>query len=253
MNEPCAECGKAAQIGFTTAGEPPLRLFYCLPCAKRIASEMDMPSMAAAVAEEERRHKASMFTLYQITPTARHPMAGKLGVEERATGWYAVLDMLGHSGADKQCATRDLAEREVEVIRRYTEQAFDRNVLLRGLRWQSATTGTMWFLSFVHTDVGKFAGACMVGPAPTFSAALSLSHQLKCNPGGEVQGFAIDEAAARVVPRDYCNRVLTRDECEALDRLTSDRLGVEAVHCACGRQITRLGSDRCEVCLHPVD
>ena len=48
-----------------------------------------------------------------------------------------------------------------------------------------------WWLSFADPTlpVGQqFLGVAIV-PAPSFLAAVTVAHQLGCNPGGEVMGF----------------------------------------------------------------
>lgn len=75
--------------------------------------------------------------------------------------------------------------------------------------------GPWWWFSFVDSDTGEFLGGCLVRGI-TAKEALLRSHLLKINPGGE--------AAFQPVPADmpppevYCDRLLTRAECEALDQ-----------------------------------
>lgn len=69
---------------------------------------------------------------------------------------------------------------------------------------------TWWSLSFAD-DTGFLGGALI--DAPSMPAAIARAWELGCNPGGQVlaAGFR-----ARSVPVGYTNRLLTRDEVEAL-------------------------------------
>lgn len=172
-----------------------------------------------------------MIVLYTLSD-AGDGVTGRLGVEQRGAVWFAHLEMNGQPRGSKPCANRHIAEREVELFRTVSERGFDSVPAWQGTRWSpvvdasvSGETGSgLWWLSFVREE--KFAGACVVGPAPTFMGALALSHRLKCNPGGECQGFEVHADAAPFVPADYRNRVLTKAECEAVDNLVCDRLGL---------------------------
>ena len=86
-------------------------------------------------------------------------------------------------------------------------------ILRDDLRW--------WWLSFC--DGHGFLGACLVRGYGVGTAALgAYSHG--CNPGGEVLGFPAPDGAPEP-PEEYTNRLLTREECEALNALM-----VEARH-----------------------
>ncbi|MFA4900880.1 MAG: hypothetical protein WC563_15285 [Brevundimonas sp.] len=74
------------------------------------------------------------------------------------------------------------------------------------------------WLSFADGNLptgSQFLGAVVV-EAPSFLAAVAESHRLGINPGGEVQGVEVPRAIT--IPPAYVNRILTRAECEALDR-----------------------------------
>lgn len=66
-----------------------------------------------------------------------------------------------------------------------------------------------WYLSFVGGDAGTFIGGCFV-EADDVGSALTLSHLLGCNPGGEVMGAPVPEG---FLPDDsFRNRLLTKAE-----------------------------------------
>ena len=57
---------------------------------------------------------------------------------------------------------------------------------------RSEPTGVeWWFLSFVDRQTGKQLGACVVR-GRSFDQALTRSHRLRINPGGEVAGVPCD-------------------------------------------------------------
>jgi hypothetical protein len=82
---------------------------------------------------------------------------------------------------------------------------------------------TYWFLSFVGDR--RFLGGCLVEldqPIPrsfeeakaTFGLAIAEAHRQGCNPGGSVKPRVFGELPVR--PDDFMNRLLSRDECDAL-------------------------------------
>lgn len=76
-----------------------------------------------------------------------------------------------------------------------------------------------FWLSFADGDRPKgsqFLGVALVS-APGFIEAVRLTHHLGINPGGEVQIMPIPPHHA--VPVEYQNRLLTREECAAVDEL----------------------------------
>lgn len=80
-------------------------------------------------------------------------------------------------------------------------------------------TGDWYYLSFADSERPKgtqFLGACIVGPAEDFIAAVKLAHALGCNPGGEVLGHEVPAETALRVPLGDRRRLLTREEIEAL-------------------------------------
>ena len=81
----------------------------------------------------------------------------------------------------------------------------------------TVSTGLYW-LSFADGDRPKgeqFLGACTVRAAD-FIESVMAAHLLGINPGGCVEGFACDPGIE--VPDKYVERLLTRAECEAMDR-----------------------------------
>lgn len=83
----------------------------------------------------------------------------------------------------------------------------------------------LWWLSFADAELPKgsqFLGACIV-PAGSIIEAVQIAHAMGVNPGGDVVGHPIPESdawllAAQPTLRTYVGRILTRDECETLDR-----------------------------------
>ena len=49
----CVECGRPAEMGLTSA-DGRSRLYYCIPCAKGLAKDYNLPAVASAVADAER-------------------------------------------------------------------------------------------------------------------------------------------------------------------------------------------------------
>lgn len=81
----------------------------------------------------------------------------------------------------------------------------------------------LWWLSFCdpYKPAGsQFLGACLVR-APDMIAAITRAHALGINPGGEVQGLEVPPQTpakeALIAPR--VERLMSRGECEAFDRL----------------------------------
>lgn len=75
-----------------------------------------------------------------------------------------------------------------------------------------------WWLSFCDSDRPKgqqFLGVAIVC-AHAFTEAITAAHVLGINPGGEVQGHAIPPD--KLVPSQWVERLLTRAECEELER-----------------------------------
>lgn len=83
----------------------------------------------------------------------------------------------------------------------------------------------MWWLSFC--DPKRPAGQQFLGVA--IVAGTDLVEATKnawaneCNPGGEVMGQKIDEVSARFVGPEWVNRLLTKEQCEFLDREVGER------------------------------
>jgi hypothetical protein len=78
-----------------------------------------------------------------------------------------------------------------------------------------------WWMSFCDPDRpegDRFLGALIVR-ANSNHEMLSRSWALGLNPGGEVAFFEIPEQYEERIPPDWIEtRLLTRDECEALEK-----------------------------------
>jgi len=78
-----------------------------------------------------------------------------------------------------------------------------------------------WWLSFCDPALpenSQFLGAAIV-PGADISTASIIAWGLGCNPGGEVLGIEIPLDLLIHVPITYLDRLLTRAECEDLDRI----------------------------------
>ena len=78
---------------------------------------------------------------------------------------------------------------------------------------------TWWWLSFADDSrpAGqRFLGACLV-QAVDIVDACKQAHRHGINPGGQVLGHAV--AARKVIPDGWTERLLSRQECEELDRI----------------------------------
>lgn len=84
--------------------------------------------------------------------------------------------------------------------------------LVRMTRRDRSAEWVDWWLSFA--DESGFLGACIVPGADLIDAA-GNAHALKCNPGGEVQGYAIPQEDRPFLERKWMGRLLTREEAEA--------------------------------------
>jgi len=74
------------------------------------------------------------------------------------------------------------------------------------------------WLSFADGSLpegSQFLGVVIV-EAWSFLDAVMQAHRRGINPGGEVQGVEIPRALE--IPAEYVNRLLSRAECEELDR-----------------------------------
>lgn len=79
-------------------------------------------------------------------------------------------------------------------------------------------TAIHW-LSFCDPDRPKgtqFLGAAIV-EGENFLVAVMNAHALGCNPGGEVQGHTVAACVAPLIRAHWIGRLLTREECAALD------------------------------------
>ena len=77
-----------------------------------------------------------------------------------------------------------------------------------------ATLPHFW-LSFA--DSKGFRGVAIV-PGDSLITAVMCSHSLRVNPGGQVVGVPIDRDRFIRIPERYRHRLLTRAECETLNR-----------------------------------
>jgi hypothetical protein len=78
----------------------------------------------------------------------------------------------------------------------------------------------LYWLSFCDPGRPKgeqFLGACLV-EGQSFLDAVRAAHRQRLNPGGEVKGLEVTPASAARVAPAWRGRLLTRQECEALDR-----------------------------------
>jgi hypothetical protein len=76
----------------------------------------------------------------------------------------------------------------------------------------------LWWLSFADTDLpagSQFLGVVIV-QAPTFAAAITRSHYLEINPGGQVAGSG--GIPPRYVAPEWRDRLLTRTEAESIPK-----------------------------------
>ena len=72
----------------------------------------------------------------------------------------------------------------------------------------------LWWVSFAGEE--GFRGAVMVR-ADGFLEAVTETHWLGVNPGGEALGFDWPDERAALVPESYMNRLLSKAELEVLD------------------------------------
>ena len=80
---------------------------------------------------------------------------------------------------------------------------------------------TLWWLSFC--DEEKPEGSRLLGVSlvegEDFLPAVLNAHRLGCNPGGQVLGLPFPEAKAALVGASWKNRLLSRAEAEAVDKI----------------------------------
>lgn len=79
---------------------------------------------------------------------------------------------------------------------------------------------TWWWLSFAdgkRPRGDQFLGACLVQASDGIDA-VRTTHRMGLNPGGEVLFLPVESAKVDRVPERYRNRLLTRAECEQMDR-----------------------------------
>jgi len=75
---------------------------------------------------------------------------------------------------------------------------------------------SQWWLSFCDTDrpAGtQFLGVCIIN-ATDLASAITLSHVMGINPGGQVR--TVGPLPAGSIGPGWCGRLLTRDEAEAV-------------------------------------
>jgi hypothetical protein len=72
----------------------------------------------------------------------------------------------------------------------------------------------LWYFSFAGEE--GFRGGLIIH-AKSFCGAVTLSHRLGVNPGGELQGMEIAGEIAATVDAKWIGRLLSRTELEAMD------------------------------------
>lgn len=88
------------------------------------------------------------------------------------------------------------------------------------------TEPRFWYMSFCDAERPEgqqFLGSCFVA-AKTLSGALTASHRLKCNPGGEVKFYELPPGTR--LPAKWLTRLLAKDELDRMDNEFLDE-GVE--------------------------
>jgi hypothetical protein len=86
--------------------------------------------------------------------------------------------------------------------------------------YEPAPDDPLWWLSFCDTDLppgSQFLGVAIC-QAPTFPAAVTRSHVLGVNPGGQVASMGPIPPAA--IAPEWRDRLLTRDEAESIPELS---------------------------------
>ena len=80
---------------------------------------------------------------------------------------------------------------------------------------------TLYWLSFCDPEKPQgsaFLGVSIVAAA-TFEDAIGVAWNEGVNPGGEVAGIDLPDDMAARVPDEYKTRLLTREQCAALDAI----------------------------------
>lgn len=76
-------------------------------------------------------------------------------------------------------------------------------------------TTSWWYMSFANDD--RFLGGCFIS-GETFADAITRTHLLEINPGGEILATEIAMDAAGEIPEHWRERLLSRAELEQFDR-----------------------------------
>jgi hypothetical protein len=84
-------------------------------------------------------------------------------------------------------------------------------------------TSTLIWLSFASEETGKFLGV-VITCGNNMMEAITLTHMLNINPGGQVLGGAIPESLYEFIPFELVNRLLTKSEA----KLLANKLDVES-------------------------
>jgi hypothetical protein len=82
---------------------------------------------------------------------------------------------------------------------------------------------SLWWLSFCDPDKpegSQFLGVALVEGSDAVDA-VKQAHRLQCNPGGEVCGVPAPDAIATRIAPEWRDRLLSKQETIALDRLLS--------------------------------
>lgn len=79
---------------------------------------------------------------------------------------------------------------------------------------------SLYWLSFANPSAlpgQKFLGACIV-EAADLKAAVNVSVEQHCNPGGEIDGVLIPPHIEPHVGVQWKNRLLSKEECDKFDQ-----------------------------------
>lgn len=99
-----------------------------------------------------------------------------------------------------------------------------------------------WWISFAADD-GPLGAAITRGA--TFEDALTRTHALGINPGGEALGADITDCTAP--PESYVDRLLSVQDCVELDAVLSGGAGVAVRMDSNGKKIGEVRGDRSNV------
>ncbi len=104
-----------------------------------------------------------------------------------------------------------------------TEDEFEKRTVVDVLTEESTEPVAWWWLSFADGSLPtgqQFLGACLV-QARGFLGATLVARMMGLNPGGEVKGVGPIPADI-VIPPEWTQRLLNREECAEFDRVMAD-------------------------------